>query len=586
MKSQDTISGDTATAATGARFENLGIAPKLLEILSQNKFVTPTPIQEQSIPAALKGEDLMGIAQTGTGKTLAFGIPMIQRLAQSSSKIAAGGQGRGTGLVVLPTRELALQVNETLKKIGTPIGLKTAILIGGEAIGRQLTALKRGPHIIIATPGRLIDHLDHKSVDLSKTEILVLDEADRMLDMGFAPQINKILEKLPKVRQTLLFSATMPSAIVKIANTYMRTPLRIEVAPAGSAVKSVTQEIYFLERGQKLPLLSTIVKQYTGSILVFSRTKYGAKKIARDIRAMGVTASEIHSNRSLNQRLEALKGFKLGNYRVLVATDIAARGIDVTGIQLVLNYDLPDQAEDYVHRIGRTGRASMTGHAISFATHDQRRDVNMIERLIQKQLPVAKLPDSLPHIARSAPDANRPDREERSDRGRSSGGRSSGGRPSGGRFDRGRSSSRPSSSYSSASRPSTSSASASSSSRPASASAAAPRSFSSANFTSTRAGQAARPASRGYQGRHGAGSGPRTPSSRPTGERSSYSSAPNRSSSAAGGRPSAGGRPPAKGKRKWSDYERGRKPAPASLKKISPNASGFYITRKVNPEDE
>ncbi len=529
MKLQESTESTPSATTSGARFENLGIAPKLLEILSQHKFVTPTPIQEKSIPAALTGTDLMGIAQTGTGKTLAFGIPMIQRLAQS--------EGKGTGLVVLPTRELALQVNETLKKIGTPIGLKTAILIGGEAIGRQHQALKRSPHIIIATPGRLIDHLDHKTVDLSKTQVLVLDEADRMLDMGFAPQINKILEKVPKGRQTLLFSATMPAAIVKIANTYMRTPLRIEVAPAGSAVTSVTQEIYFLERGQKLPLLSTIVKQYNGSILVFSRTKFGAKKIARDIRAMGVTATEIHSNRSLNQRLEALKGFKLGNYRVLVATDIAARGIDVTGIQLVINYDLPDQAEDYVHRIGRTGRASMTGHAISFATHDQRRDVNLIERLIQKQLPVAKLPDSLPHIVRST-------EPEREDRGRSS-------RPSGRSDSRG--------------------------SRPSYARSSSPR-----------------PASRGYEG-----SKPRTSTSKPS-VRPSYGSRPS-----AGSRPtttSTGSRPPSrggyqgrtssstgsasKGRRKWSDYERGRKPAPASLKKISPNASGFYITRKVNPEDE
>lgn len=541
MKSQEPIEGIPSSNAntSGARFENLGIAPKLLEILSQLKFVTPTPIQEKSIPAALTGTDLMGIAQTGTGKTLAFGIPMIQRLAQSSSK----GPNRGTGLVVLPTRELALQVNETLKKIGTPIGLKTAILIGGEAIGRQHTALKRNPHIIIATPGRLIDHLDHKTVDLSKTEVLVLDEADRMLDMGFAPQINKILEKVPKGRQTLLFSATMPAAIVKIANTYMRTPLRIEVAPAGSAVTSVTQEIYFLERGQKLPLLSTIVKQYNGSILVFSRTKFGAKKIARDIRAMGVTATEIHSNRSLNQRLEALKGFKLGNYRVLVATDIAARGIDVTGIQLVINYDLPDQAEDYVHRIGRTGRASMTGHAISFATHDQRRDVNLIERLIQKQLPVAKLPESLPHIARSAPDANRPDRPERSDRG---GQRGSGQRSSSGYQGRN------------------------------------PRSASSGYQGRS---SSATPASRGYQGKHGAGSRPSSrPASAPSAARSFSSSSARPSRPTDSRRPSSG--TASKGRRKWSDYERGRKPAPASLKKISPNTSGFYVTRKVNPDDE
>lgn len=363
-------------------FDNLGIAPKLLDILAKHQFVQPTPIQQQAIPSAIEGKDLMGIAQTGTGKTLAFGIPMIQRLAQS------GGKSRG--LIVLPTRELALQVNETLKKIGGSLGLKTAILIGGEPISKQNRVLRQRPHIYIATPGRLIDHLEQRTFNLSNVHILVLDEADRMLDMGFAPQIKKILQAVPSERQTLLFSATMPETIVSIAHSYMKTPLRIEVAPAGSAVKSVTQEIFFVERNQKLALLQSVLGRYNGSVLVFARTKFGAKKIAHAVRAMGETATEIHSNRSLNQRLEALNGFKIGKYRVLVATDIAARGIDVTGIQLVINYDLPENAEDYVHRIGRTGRASSTGHAISFATHDQRRDINTIERLIRKTLPVSK----------------------------------------------------------------------------------------------------------------------------------------------------------------------------------------------------
>lgn len=376
-------------------FDSLGIAPKLLQILEKHKFVTPTPIQKQSIPLAITGKDVMGIAQTGTGKTLAFGLPMIQRLAQS------GGKSRG--LIILPTRELALQVNDTLRKIGDSLGLKTAILIGGEAMGKQLRALKLKPHIIIATPGRLVDHIQSKTVVLGNVHILVLDEADRMLDMGFAPQLKKILDAVPKQRQTLLFSATMPDSIVKIANSYMMMPLRVEVAPAGTAVKSVTQEIFFLDRQDKGSVLKKILGQYNGSVLVFSRTKHGAKKIARNIRDFGVTATEIHSNRSLNQRLEALQGFKLGKYRVMVATDIAARGIDVTGIQLVINYDLPAQPEDYVHRIGRTGRAGATGHAISFATHDQRKDVILIERLIRKTLPVTQAPKLLndPHNERN-----------------------------------------------------------------------------------------------------------------------------------------------------------------------------------------
>jgi len=381
------------TSSTGTNsFDGLGIAPKLLEILRKHKFEHPTPIQQQSIPSAIEGKDLMGIAQTGTGKTLAFSLPMIQRLAQN--------RGRMTGLIILPTRELALQVNEALKKLGSTLGLRTAILIGGESMGRQLKMLRDRPQVIVATPGRLIDHIETEGLNLSTVGILVLDEADRMLDMGFEPQIKKILQRVPKERQTMLFSATMPDEIVAMARSYMHLPLRVEVAPAGTAVKTVTQELFFVNKTDKGQLLQSILSQYNGSVLVFSRTKFGAKKIAATIRAMGHTANEIHSNRSLGQRLEALEGFKIGRYRVLVATDIAARGIDVTGIQLVLNYDLPDKPSDYVHRIGRTGRAGMTGHAISFATPDQHGDVRGIERLIKKSLPVSRA--ALPHGGETA----------------------------------------------------------------------------------------------------------------------------------------------------------------------------------------
>jgi ATP-dependent RNA helicase RhlE len=369
----------TPSTSNIGTFHGLGIAPRLLEILSHKGFKSPTPIQAQAIPIAIQGKDLMGIAQTGTGKTLGFGLPMLQRIAQSQNKFK--------GLVLLPTRELALQVNESLQNIGRPLGLKTAVLIGGEAMPRQYSALRAKPHIIIATPGRLIDHIQQKSISLSQIGILVLDEADRMLDMGFAPQLKQILAHVPKERQTMLFSATMPPEIVHIAATYMKLPVRVEVAPQGSTASKVTQEIIFVDRLGKIKQLEKTLSEYSGSTLVFSRTKHGARKIAQAVRNMGHTSSEIHSNRSLNQRLEALKGFKLGTYRVLVATDIAARGIDVTGIELVINYDLPEQAEDYVHRIGRTGRAERSGHAISFATPDQRRDVRDIERLIKKQLP-------------------------------------------------------------------------------------------------------------------------------------------------------------------------------------------------------
>ncbi len=371
-----------APAATPASFSNLGIAPKILEVLHLRKFVQPTPIQHQAIPVAIEGKDVIGIAQTGTGKTLAFGIPMIQRLAWH----------KGQGLVLLPTRELALQVDESLQNIGRSFGLKTAVLIGGESMGRQIQQVRRNPNVVIATPGRLIDFLEQKVLRLDKITILILDEADRMLDMGFAPQIKQILKHVPDKdkRQTMLFSATMPQEIANIALNHMKMPVRVEVAPSGTTVRQVEQEVFFVEKGQKLSLLEKILGDYKGSVLVFSRTKYGAKKIAVIVNRMGHKAAEIHSNRSLSQRLEALNGFKSGKYRVLIATDIAARGIDVTGIELVINYDLPSTAEDYVHRIGRTGRAGLVGRAISFAEPNQRHDVRDIERLIKLSLPVSK----------------------------------------------------------------------------------------------------------------------------------------------------------------------------------------------------
>ncbi|MFA6992921.1 MAG: DEAD/DEAH box helicase [Candidatus Gracilibacteria bacterium] len=359
-------------------FENLGISQRILDILTKINFVKPTPIQHQSIPAALEGKDLIGIAQTGTGKTLAFGVPMIQHL----------GKLNGTGLIIAPTRELAIQIDETFRKIGQYLGLRTAVLIGGENIGRQIGLLIRKPHVIIATPGRLIDHLQQGTVNLNTVKILVLDEADRMFDMGFAPQLKKILERVPKERQTLLFSATMPSEIVKIATHHMKLPIRVEVAPSGTVAEKVEQEIIIVRKDGKQGVLKKLLDEHHGSILIFSRTKHGAKKIAQGIKMMGHAAAEIHSNRSLGQRKEALEGFKKGKYKVLVATDIAARGIDVQNIELVINYDLPDNPDDYVHRIGRTARAGREGKAISLATPEQRRDVQIIERIIKKTLPV------------------------------------------------------------------------------------------------------------------------------------------------------------------------------------------------------
>ena len=364
-------------------FYGLGIAPNILAILDRSHFTVPTPIQEKSIPQAIEGKDLVGIAQTGTGKTLAFGIPLIQHLLKN---------GHGRGLILLPTRELAAQVDEMLRKIGEPLGVKTAVLIGGEPIGRQHRALARKPQVIIATPGRLIDHLEQKTVSLKETSILVLDEADRMLDMGFAPQLKRILAHLPTERQTMLFSATMPESIIAMTRAFLKLPVRVEIARSGTAAENVTQELFFVIQSEKPRLLEKILQEYRGSVLVFCRTKFAAKKIALTIRAMGHTGMEFHSNRSLNQRRDALEGFRNGRYRILVATDIAARGIDVSNIELVINYDLPTIAEDYIHRIGRTGRAGESGHAISFARPDQKADVYAIERLMRGTLPVSQLP--------------------------------------------------------------------------------------------------------------------------------------------------------------------------------------------------
>ena len=364
-------------------FYNLNIAPGFLEILVRMKITVPTPIQYKAIPVAIEGKDVVGIAQSGTGKTIAFGIPMLQRLAQI----------KGRGLILAPTRELAVQVGETLKLLNrTPGVVEIAIIIGGAPIFKQLRQLERNPRIIVATPGRLIDHLQRKRGLLNEVKIVVLDEADRMLDMGFEPQIRQIMQSISRERQTMLFSATMPAEIVNIARSYMKLPISVEISPAGTAADTVSQELFIVKNENKEQLLNELLKQYHGTVLLFARTKAGTSKLKRKVSTMGYSSAEIHSDRSLGQRREALEGFKSGRYRVLVATDVAARGIDVTSIQLVINYDLPDEADSYVHRIGPTGRAGQPGHAISFAMPDQLQEVRNIERLIRATLPISKHP--------------------------------------------------------------------------------------------------------------------------------------------------------------------------------------------------
>jgi len=372
-----------AQQQTKVSFYGLGIAPRILDALDRMKFTSPTPIQHKAIPIAIEDKDVIGVAQTGTGKTLAFAVPIIQRLSQR----------KGRALILVPTRELAIQVNETFQKIAPLFGIRTAVIIGGASMHMQLKDLRKNPRILVATPGRLVDHMERRTVLLADINVLVLDEADRMLNMGFLPQIEKIIKFIPRNRQTMLFSATIPAEIVKMAAAHMKLPVHVEVAPSGTTAERIIQEVFIVKQSSKRQLLIRLLDRYHGPVLIFSRTKMGAKKIARALQRMNRRAAEIHSNRSLAQRREALDGFKSGRHKILVATDIAARGIDVTGIELVINYDLPDDTEHYVHRIGRTGRAGHEGRAISFATPEQGRDVRNIEKLIKTALPIAEHPE-------------------------------------------------------------------------------------------------------------------------------------------------------------------------------------------------
>lgn len=366
----------TAVPTASGSFADLGLSPKILERLAARNLVTPSPIQRAAIPPALEGNDILGIAQTGTGKTLAFSLPMLQRLAR----------GGGQGLVIVPTRELAIQVEETLLNVGRNAGLTTVTLMGGASQSMQVKKLKLTPHVIVATPGRLIDLMQQRLVDLRNIKIVVLDEADRMFDIGFAPAIIQILKALPTQRQTMLFSATMPASIVKMTAQYLKAPVRVEVAPAGTTASTVAHHQVPAAAGQKMTALGQVLKAEPGTIIVFTRTKHAAKKIAAAVRTLGHSAVELHANRSLSQRKAAMVGFKTGQYRVLVATDIAARGIDVNGISLVVNYDLPTTVEDYVHRTGRTGRAGKTGRAVSFVGPEERFTVRRIEEQLRVRL--------------------------------------------------------------------------------------------------------------------------------------------------------------------------------------------------------
>ncbi len=367
-------------------FTTLGLGPKITAALKEQGYVEPTPIQAKAIPVILAGRDIIGVAQTGTGKTAAFVLPLLERLS------AAPSQKHMRALVVAPTRELVAQIEENIRAYGRHLPLRYATIFGGVGEGPQIQALRRGVDIAVATPGRLLDLMQQRHVNFADLQVIVLDEADRMLDMGFLPPIRKIVAATPKVRQTLLFSATLSKEIEAVSKEFLKTPVLVEIGARSTPVEAVAQWIVEVAQAAKVPALVHLLKDAAlESVLVFSRTKHGADRIARKLEDAGIRCATLHSNRTQGQRILALKRFKSGEVRCLVATDIAARGIDVDGISHVINYDFPPQPEDYVHRIGRTGRAQAIGDAISFVSHDEMDDLRRLERFLGRGIARRKL---------------------------------------------------------------------------------------------------------------------------------------------------------------------------------------------------
>ncbi|MBL3601068.1 MAG: ATP-dependent RNA helicase RhlE [gamma proteobacterium endosymbiont of Lamellibrachia anaximandri] len=371
-------------------FDTLGLSAELLRAVSESGYSEPTPIQRQAIPVILEGRDIMGGAQTGTGKTAGFTLPMLQLLNQHAQ---GKGQRPVRALVLTPTRELAAQVGESVATYGRHLPLKSTVIFGGVKIGPQINMLRHGVDILVATPGRLLDHVQQKTLDLSKVEILVLDEADRMLDMGFIHDIRKVLALLPNRRQNLLFSATFSGEIKTLADNLLNSPTLIEVARRNTAAETVAQIVYPVDKKRKRELLSYLIgSRNWRQVLVFTRTKHGANRLAQQLEKDGLSAAAIHGNKSQGARTRALAGFKEGNVRVLVATDIAARGLDIDQLPHVVNFELPNVPEDYVHRIGRTGRAGNEGEAASLVCVDEHKLLKDIERLLKRSIPQEMLP--------------------------------------------------------------------------------------------------------------------------------------------------------------------------------------------------
>ena len=367
-------------------FDSLNLIEPLLKALKTEGYTHPTPIQEQSIPVILNRKDLLGCAQTGTGKTAAFALPILQLLSQKTQQ---NGTRRLKALILSPTRELAIQIGESFTAYGKHTGLKHAVIFGGVSAHQQINQLRNGVDILVATPGRLLDLMTQRVVELLNVEMFVLDEADRMLDMGFINDVKKIIAKLPFKRQTLFFSATMPPEIAKLAHSILNNPVKVEVTPVSSTVEKISQGIFTVDKKDKSALLVHLLKDASmTSVLVFTRTKHGADKLVKSLNRANISAEAIHGNKSQNARQKALNGFKAGSLRILVATDIAARGIDVDELKYVINYELPNQPETYVHRIGRTGRAGSSGTAWSFCEFEEQPFLKDIEKVTAQSIPV------------------------------------------------------------------------------------------------------------------------------------------------------------------------------------------------------
>ncbi len=378
-------------------FSELSLSAPVRSNLVKHGYTKPTPVQAQAIEPALAGHDVVATAQTGTGKTLAFVLPLIETIAPSLARTGGKQAARGVQAVVLsPTRELALQTEATFVKIAAGTGVHAAVAIGGVSERTQLSAIRRGAQVIIATPGRLWDFVGQKQVDLSGVRMLVLDEADRMLDIGFLPTIKRLMANMPTQRQTLFFSATIEPSVKDLIDKHLRNPVRVAIGAISKPIDKIDLHLYEVDHNQKLALLGRMLREEEGSFLVFARTKHSSDRLSKKLTGDGHKTAVIHGNRSQNQRNQALSGFQSGYYRVLVATDIAARGIHVDGISHVVNYDLPQVAEDFIHRVGRTGRAGATGRASTFATRAERADVSKIERTMNTRMERRELPSGLP----------------------------------------------------------------------------------------------------------------------------------------------------------------------------------------------